>query len=63
MKQNIDDIITYILNLIKENKYNLIKNIFIEWDNISKSNEDLSNILDDIKFSNELSNYVDKILN
>jgi hypothetical protein len=63
MKQNIDDIITYILNLIKEDKYNLIKNIFIEWDNISKSNEDLSNLLDDIKFSNELSDYIDKILN
>ena len=61
MKQNIDEIITYILNLIKEEKYNLINNIFNEWNNISKTDEDLLNLLEDIKYSNELSNYVDKI--
>jgi len=63
LKQNIDNILTYILNLIKEEKYNLINDIFNEWNDISKSNEDLINLLEDIKYSNELSNYVDKIYN
>ena len=49
--------------MTKEEKYNLINNIFNEWNDISKSNEDLINLLEDIKYSNELSNYVDKIYN